>query len=247
MLNRINFRDFGGGVTQGGRAIRTGLLYRSGVWQKIGESDRLHLESLNIQHIVDFRSLEEQERDPAFLPGKHRVSLPCNIDRMTRERLRPLLLRRYADEQIIDVIDGTYREMVGLMAEPMGGLIRLMLQTDGLPVLVHCRAGKDRTGFAAAMIQWFLGLDKDSIMKEYLKSNEFMGPRISKMMKRLRLFTVGLFPKGNLQAAFEVRARYLETAMATVQAEYGGIRPYLMSSGITEDQLGHLMDLLLEK
>jgi protein-tyrosine phosphatase len=246
MLNRINFRDFGGGRTVDDRTIRRAILYRSGVWQKINASDRDYLESLHIQYVIDFRSLEEQERDPANLPGKNRVSLPCNIDRMTRERLRPLLLKRFADEQIIDVIDGTYSEMVALMAGPMGDLIRLMLQPDGLPVLIHCRAGKDRTGFAAAMIQWFLGLDRKSIMDEYLKSNDFMGPRISKLLKRVRLFTMGLFPKGNLQAAFEVRARYLDTAMDKVDSEYGGVVPYLMSTGITPEELDRLKNRLLE-
>jgi protein-tyrosine phosphatase len=246
MHNRINFRDFGGGVTMDGRTIRRGVLFRSGVWQKISASDRIDMASFNIKHIVDFRSKEEQERDPASLPGRERVSLPCNIDRMTRDRLRPLLLKRYADEQIIDVIDGTYKEMVLLMAEPMRRLIELMVKPNGLPVLIHCRAGKDRTGFAAAMIQWYLGLDKDSIMKEYLKSNDFMIPRISKMRKRLRLFTIGLFPKGNLQAAFEVRPRYLETAMARVEHDYGGIANYLICSGVTADQLEQLKSLLLE-
>ncbi len=246
MLDRINFRDFGGGVTRNGKRIRTGLLFRSGVLQKLNRSDLKVLESLHIQHVVDFRSLEEQERAPVLLPGRVRVSMPCNIDRITRDRLKPLLLRRHADKQITDVINGTYEEMVDMMVEPMGRLILLMLTESSLPLIIHCRAGKDRTGFAAAMIQLFLGLDPDNIMREYLKSNDFMMPRISKLLRNLRLFTIGLFPKGNLQAAFHVRERYLLTAINKVEKDYGGINNYLMTTGITTDQLDKLKTLLLE-
>jgi protein-tyrosine phosphatase len=246
MLNRINFRDFGGGLTRDGKRIRTGLLFRSGVLQKLNENDKQIIESLNIQSVIDFRSLEEQERDPAFLPGKTKISMPCNIDRMTRERLRPLLLKRHADEKIIGVIDGVYSEMVDLMAESMGKLVSLILTPGATPLIIHCRAGKDRTGFAAAMIQWFLGMDRADILSDYLKSNDFLMPRISKLLKRLRLFTIGLFPKGNLQAAFEVKEKYLLTAMEKVDRKYGGIEKYLMSSGITATQLEALRTLLLE-
>ncbi len=247
MLERINFRDFGGGVTADGRKIRKGLLFRSGVLQKLNESDRTFIRSLGVQHVIDFRSIEEQERAPAFLPGREKISMPCNIDRMTRERLRPLMLKRRADDRIIDVIDSVYADMVDLMAEPMGRLISLILTPGSLPIIVHCRAGKDRTGFAAAMIQWFLGMDRKTIVEEYLKSNAFLMPKISKAMSRLHLFTAGLFPKTNLQAAFEVKERYLLTAMNKVEQSYGGIEKYFMSSGITAGQLDDLRELLLER
>jgi protein-tyrosine phosphatase len=246
MLNRINFRDFGGEVVSDGRMIRKGVLYRSGIWQKLNKSDVSIIQSLNIQHVVDFRSIEEQERTPSLLPGKEKISMPCAIDGITRQRLRPLMFKRHADELIIDVIDGVYTEMVGMMAEPMGRLINLILTPGALPIIVHCRAGKDRTGFAAAMIQWFLGLDRESIIKESLKSNEFLMPKISKTLKRVRLFTIGLFPKGNMQAAFEVKERYIVTAMDKVDKDFGGVVNYLMSSGITSGQLEELKALLLE-
>jgi protein-tyrosine phosphatase len=246
MLKRINFRDFGGKITVSGQKIRSGVLFRSGVWQKMNDHDRAHILSLDIQYVVDFRSIEEQEKTPALLPAKARVSMPCNIDRITRDRLRPLIFNRHANEQIIEVIDGVYVEMVDLMVEPMGKLVSLLLTPGALPVIIHCRAGKDRTGFAAAIIQYFLGLDMESIVEEYLKSNEFLMPKISRVLKQARLFTLGLFPKTNLQAAFEVKERYLFTAINRVKQHYGGVEKYLISSGITPEQLKRLKILLLE-
>jgi len=246
MLDRINFRDIGGSLTTGGQQVSKGLLYRSGVWQKLDSSDYRLVESLAIQTIVDLRSLDEQKRDPANLPGRQRVSIPCNIDNMTRERLRPLVFERNADDQIIRVIEGVYEDMVKMMVKPMAEIIRLVVTPGSLPLLMHCRGGKDRTGFAVASLQWFLGMDLDEIVEEYLKSNLFLLPKISKVHKRMRLLTLGLIPKANMQAAFEVREQYILTAFGRVKEQYGGIEGYFHSGGIEPDELIRLKTLLLQ-
>lgn len=226
--------------------MRKGLLYRSGILQKLSPADRKHLESLNIQNVVDLRSMEEQEKKPADLPGKNKVSLPCAIDKITRDRLKPLIMKRDANHKIIDVIDSVYHDMVVIMLDPMVSLIRLIITPGALPVMIHCRAGKDRTGFAAALIQWYLGMDREEIIHEYLRSNAFMMPRIARIFKRARLLTIGLLPKGNLQAAFEVREKYMDTVMNRIEKEYGGIENYLLSGGLTPDELNQLKATLLE-
>jgi hypothetical protein len=96
------------------------------------------------------------------------------------------------------------------------------------------------------MLQWFLGMDKDSVVQEYLKSNLFLLPKISKTNKRIRLLTLGLLPKANMQAAFEVREQYLRTIIGLVEEKYGGIEAYFRSGGITTEELGQLSMTLLE-
>ncbi|MFH0760248.1 MAG: tyrosine-protein phosphatase [Bacteroidota bacterium] len=246
MLDNINFRDIGGSLTAGGQRVRKGLLYRSGVWQKLKDADFQLVKSLSIQTIVDLRSLEEQERDPSNLPGLRKVSLPCNIDKMTRDRLKPLVFKRDADDQIIQIIDSVYADMVRLMVQPMAQIIRLILTPGSLPLLMHCRAGKDRTGVAVAMLQWFLGMEQNSILREYMKSNLFLLPKISKTHKRVRLLTLGLIPKANMQAAFEVRERYILTTFGIVEEKFGGIEAFFRSGGITNDELARLKMALLE-
>jgi len=242
----MNLRDIGGSLTTGGQRVRKGLLYRSGVWQKLKDADLQLVKSLSIQTIVDLRSLEEQERDPSNLPGRLKVSLPCNIDKMTRDRLKPLVFKRDADDQIIRIIDSVYADMVKLMVQPMTQIIRLILTPGSLPLLMHCRAGKDRTGVAVAMLQWFLGMERDSLISEYLKSNLFLLPKISKTHKRVRLLTLGLIPKANMQAAFEVREQYLLTTFTIVEEMFGGIEAYFRSGGITNEELCQLKMALLE-
>ncbi|MFA5816156.1 MAG: tyrosine-protein phosphatase [Bacteroidales bacterium] len=247
VMTAINLRDFGGFRTKGGSLMKTGLLYRSGNLQKLSASNHVAISELYLQTIIDFRSLEEQEKSPGTFPGSRKVSLPCNIDQITRDRLRPLLLRRYADNEIVEAIDSVYKEMVDLMVAPIGEMIRIILNTSNCPILIHCRAGKDRTGFAAAVIQWAMDVDHETVMNEYLKSNEFISPKISKALKRLRLFTLGLFPKGNLQAAFEVRAQYLNTAFFVIETKYGGLERYLAAGGVHREDLDDLKALLLER
>ncbi|MFA6481881.1 MAG: tyrosine-protein phosphatase [Bacteroidales bacterium] len=245
VMTAINLRDFGGFTTGSGSVMKTGLLYRSGNLQKLSAAHHIAIGELKLQTIIDFRSLEEQEKSPGTFPGSKKVSMPCNIDEITRRRLRPLLLRRSADDEIMDAIDSVYKEMVDLMVQPIGDMIRIIIGMGNCPILIHCRAGKDRTGFAAAVIQWAMGVDHDTVMQEYLKSNEFISPKISKAMKRLRLFTLGLFPKGNLQAAFEVKARYLNTAFFVIETKYGGLERYLAAGGVHRKDLDKLKSLLL--
>ena len=244
-MTAINLRDFGGFATTNGSRMKTGVLYRSGNLEKLSASNHTAISELHLQTIIDFRSITEQEKSPGTFPGSRKVSLPCNIDQITRDRLRPLLLRRYADDEIVQAIDSVYREMVDLMVHPVGDMIRIILNPTQCPVLIHCRAGKDRTGFAAAVIQWIMGVDHDTVMREYLLSNEFISPKISKALKRLRLFTLGLFPKGNLQAAFEVRAQYLNTAFSVIETKYGGLDGYLAAGGVNRDDLKELRTRLL--
>lgn len=246
-MTAINLRDFGGHLTRSGARMKTGLLYRSGNLQKLSAAHHVAIGALHLQTIIDFRSLEEQEKSPGTFPGSRKVPLPCSIERITRERLRPLLLRRSMDDEIMDAIDSVYTEMVDLMVNPVGEMIRIILDTRNCPVLIHCRAGKDRTGFAAAVIQWILGVDDETVLHEYLKSNEFMSPKINKALKRLRLFTLGLFPKNNLQAAFEVKKRYLDTARSVIDNKYGGVEGYLAACGVTLEDIDRLKEILLEK
>jgi protein-tyrosine phosphatase len=245
VIPAINLRDFGGFRTLSGSTMKSGMLFRSGNLEKLRAGNRRLIAGLHLQTIVDFRSMTEQEKSPGTFPGSRKVSLPCNIDQLTRDRLRPLLLRRYADNEIVEAIDSVYKEMVDLMVEPIGELIRIILNPENCPVLIHCRAGKDRTGFAAAVIQWAMDVDPGIVMREYLKSNEFISPKISKALKRLRLFTLGLFPKGNLQAAFEVRAQYLETSRSVIENKYGGLEGYLSAGGIVRKDLETLKERLL--
>ncbi len=246
VMTAINLRDFGGSYTLSGARMKTGILFRSGNLEKLSASNHVAISELKLQSIIDYRSLEDQEKSPGTFPGSRKVSLPCSIEKPTRDRLRPLLLRKSADDEIVTAINEVYILMVDLMVHPIGETIRIILNPDGCPILIHCRAGKDRTGFAAAVIQWTLGVDKDTIMREYLKSNDFMSPKISKALKRLRLFTLGLFPKGNLQAAFEVKELYLNTAFSVIETKYGGLEGYLAACGVTKDDVAALKARLLE-
>jgi protein-tyrosine phosphatase len=241
----INLRDVGGFQTNSGYLMKTGLLYRSGNLEKTSVSDRQTVSELHITTFIDFRSQKEQEKSPGDFPACRKVSLSCNMDQITAERLRPLLMRKHASDEIYEVLNGTYVDLVDLMVKPIGGLIRILLNAGNHPVLMHCRAGKDRTGFGAAVIQQSLGVDRDIIFQEYLRSNEFIGHLIDRTMKQMRFFTLGLFPRGDLRAAFEVRSQYLQTAFSAIESTYGGLENYLAAGGITNDDLIRLKELLL--
>ncbi|MCK9324292.1 MAG: tyrosine-protein phosphatase [Bacteroidales bacterium] len=246
MLTRINFRDIGQIPLPDGRRFKPGLLYRSAVLQRLNQEDRNTIDNLGIRTVVDLRSIQEQERKPGKLPGQNRVSLPCNIDQRTRERLKPLLFRRNSNESIIAVMDNVYAEMVDLMMKPMAALIHLILNPNNLPMIIHCRAGKDRTGFAAAMIQRLMGAELKPVFDDYLRSNLFMKTQIRQGQWKLRLITAGLMPKGNLQAAFEVRREFLQTAFDYIDEKYKGVEGYFLAAGISKENIQELTTILTE-
>jgi len=201
---------------------------------------------LNLQTAIDFRGDEQRKRSPGNYSGMREVLLPCDIDRPTRERLKPLLMRRSGDKAIIGAMDSVYREMVDMMVQPVGDMIRILLNPDDRPVLIHCQGGKDRTGFATAVIYWILDVNQDVVMQDYLKSNEFMHKKLDKIIRRMRIFTFGIFPKSNLYAAFEVRAQYLDSAWSVIQTKYGGLEGYLAVAGVGPEEIFKLREELME-
>ncbi|MDD4644574.1 MAG: tyrosine-protein phosphatase [Bacteroidales bacterium] len=246
VIAETNLRDVGGILTKSGQTIRKGLLYRSGNLEKLNKENQMAVCGLNLQTAIDFRADEQRKRSPGNYSGIREVVLPCDIDRPTRERLKPLLMRRSGDEAIIGAMDSVYREMVDMMVQPVGDMIRILLNPHDRPVLIHCQGGKDRTGFATAVIYWILDVDQEVIIHDYLKSNEFMHKKLRKIIRRMRIFTFGIFPKSNLYAAFEVRAQYLDSAWSVIQTKYGGLEGYLAAAGIGTEDITKLREELME-
>jgi len=245
LVPEINLRDCGGYQATNGYLFKPGIFYRSGNLENLNIESRTILSGLHLQTIVDFRALEEQQRSPSAFFANHNVSLPCAIDQITKDRLRPLLMRRSATAEIIKTIESVYSDMVDMMVEPIGQLIRILIDPDNLPVLIHCQGGKDRTGFSAALIQKTLGVDHEIVIREYLKSNIAQYPKIQKVKRRIALFTLGLVPLSNLNTAFEVKPQFLETAFDKIENKYGGLEGYFAACGISPTHIQQLQHSLL--
>lgn len=241
----INFRDFGGYPAEGGRRLKKGWLYRSGTVNKAGRRDPAMLQSLGIKTLVDLRSARERKREVRLWPGARLISLPMAFDELTRERLMPLLFKRGAEGAIIDMIEGVYRETVDRSCPQLTELFRLLALPEVYPVLIFCRAGRDRTGFVSAVIQLALGVGAEDVVADYLRSNAYFLPQARRALAVLRVVSLGLSPTQNLRVVFTSQERYIRSVMGRIEEKYGGIQAYLERCGVSAQAVEALKELLL--
>ncbi|WP_275629422.1 tyrosine-protein phosphatase [Pseudomonas sp. 273] len=246
-----NFRDLGGYRTRCGRCVRPGLLYRSEDLSNLSPEDLDRFRELNIKMLCDVRSASEQQRTPNRLPRDHRidiVSLDILADlRAGNSVIHELLSSSPTAESAERAMLATYRLFPGAFAKQLPLLLDYLLNQN-LPLLFHCAAGKDRTGFIAALLLHILDVPWESIYLDYLASaDRWQGPRSE---ATIRGYLAGLSSTEPDQSVVRilcgVKPAYLDAAFDALIEQYGSIENYLALAGVQQTELLHLRDLLLE-
>lgn len=243
-----NFRDFGGLPTRDRRRIRRGWLYRSDALDTLEDSDHAALNPLGVSVICDLRSARERRESPSRLPPQWTpeiLTVDDNIDVGAADVARAFRREMYADaSRARDFMVETYQAFPGQFETTLRELFRRLAAGAG-PVLVHCAAGKDRTGFVCSMVHHALGAVPDEVMADYLLSDRYFGPeRIAEVVhKRL-----GLTPPPQMMDPMRVKPEYLNATFASIESEYGSIDEYLqLRAGLTDDVRAALRERLLEQ
>ncbi len=245
MKTIINFRDFGGYPALAGQRVKTGYLYRSGHLDRARRPDLANLHALGIKTLVDLRSEKERRCSLRLWPGARLVSLPMPFDEITKARLMPLLRQRSSAEAVVDMVAGVYRETVDRSCPQLAALFDMLALPVTYPVLIFCRAGRDRTGFASAVILRALGVGVGDVVQDYLRSNAYLLPQARRTLVLLKFISLGLFPTHTLRAIFVSRARYIHTVLHRIERKYGGIDAYLAQCGIVQKTLTAVRGLLV--
>ena len=246
MEQLINFRDFGGYSTTSGQRIKTGCLYRSGRTDQASRRDRETLHALGIKTLIDLRSPKERKQVMRLWPGARVISLPMPFDEITRQRLKPLFFRRDVQTAVYDMVEGVYLDTVDHSRSQVGALFSLLQQPDVYPALIHCRAGRDRTGFVSAVIQLALGVSGEDVTAEYLRSNANLLPQIRHTATLLKTLSLGLLSTQSLHAVVASQERYIRAVIGKIEDEYGGIAGYLAHCGIGSEDVSVIKEILLE-
>ncbi len=217
-----NFRDLGGYHGHGGRALRWRRVFRSDHLAALTPQDQTQLQALGVARAVDFRGEAERAAQAYALPGVayHPLTIEPTVVQRAQELLRaghPL-----SAQDAVGLMQETYLAFVDANAPRFASLFRLLLESDA-PLVFHCTAGKDRTGFAAALILLALGVPREVVMQDYLLTNAYYRPPTG---------LASAAPREVLQVLWGVQEDFLDVALHRVDAQYGGITPYL------EDVLG---------
>ncbi|MGI9432588.1 MAG: tyrosine-protein phosphatase [Myxococcota bacterium] len=227
----VNARDLGGWATAAGR-VRRGQLYRSGALHGATPADVARLrDDLGVRWIVDLRGAREIELD-----GLGALAAP------PVQHLSLSLLEGASDPARAATLLERYVEILERAGGPLAHLLET-LATTADPVLVHCFAGKDRTGVVAAVVLGVLGVADADIVADYARTREQL-PAIRASLEASRAFAevVDRFPPETLHADPETMEQFL----VEVRGRFGDMRGYVRGIGVTERTLSALAERLIE-
>lgn len=238
LVGATNFRDLGGYVGQNGRSVRWRRLFRSDHLASLTPTDLAQLADLGLTRVCDFRGVAERSSLACILPDVAVHSLA--IEPTVVQRMKEILdagQSLTADDTVL-MMQQTYRAFVVDNSSRFATLFDHLLESDS-PLVFHCTAGKDRTGFAAALILLALGVPRAVVMQDYLLTNElFRMPRPSSELASREV----------LDVLWRVQEDFLEAAFAAVENDYGDVTNYLQQAlGVGGRERERLISLYLEK
>lgn len=236
-----NFRDLGGYRTTDGRQVRSGLVFRSGGTDKLTPADFRTIRGLGIRLFCDLR--ESAERQPEFTAGAKAPQVLTWPDRSSSA------LKVDSPEAARQAMIEMYRGMPEHYAQPVGDIFRRIAKGD-VPLVFNCTAGKDRTGFTAAVLLRALGVPREAVMADYLASNRyFIGAQIAyDPNSHSHPALGGQTIDADTMAVFtRVEAEWLDASFAAIDARYGSVHGYLKRGlGLSDLEIATIKRRMLE-
>ncbi len=231
-----NFRDYGGYRTADGHRIRWGKLYRSGQLAELTEPDQAYLAGLDIRLVCDFRQLSEQQREPSLFPDHAMPQLlrlpitPGSFDELFADVAKGLV----KPAQIAEFMCEINREFALEQGEIYSAMFRQLIELPEGSSLVHCAAGKDRTGFAVAMVLAALGVSRELIFEDYLLTVQYFS--VDAELNRIAKKYQWQGAEDLLRPMLEVRRSYLSSAFTAIDENFASLEVYLKEVlGVSEE------------
>jgi protein-tyrosine phosphatase len=239
-LGAPNARDIGGLVTGDGRRVRAGLLFRTAALGRLSDADVDRLRGLGLRTLVDLRDVSEVAlTSPDRLPDPppRIAALPVYDPRhpVFTYVAAVLLGHDHGEDYQALAEEGTPAAMAAIYRWFVHGetarrsfaqSVRLLADPGRLPALVHCTAGKDRTGWLTAIVLTILGVDRADIEADYLATNEASAELNEAVLRAMRRQRPEL-DEDSIRPVLEARSEYLAAAVAEVERLYDTFDAYL--------------------
>jgi protein-tyrosine phosphatase len=233
-----NFRDWGGHRTRAGQRIVAGRLYRSAHLATLGPDGADRLAALGVVRIVDLRGATERLGAMGALPD-HLIEVRSTpVEPLASEAIRRMLAGGTLDSHHLrDHMIASYRAYVTEAAATFGDAIHAIATAGERAILVHCTAGKDRTGFLVALLQRALGADEDVVIGDYLRTNADWDR--ASVVGRLPLDDDGIRP------ILVADPDYLAAAFEEIERHHGDVGSFIRRATrgrVGPDDLAHLIE-----
>lgn len=254
-----NTRDLGG-IPIGDRFIKSHRLIRSGALSALSPQDIRILQKYPLRKVIDLRAPAEiARRKDIVIDGVEYISLPLLGERtlgVTREQSLAEQLLEMASDVTFDAeryMQNIYRNLI--TSDSVAGQFRrffdiLLTPCDGA-ILWHCSAGKDRVGVCTALLLMALGADRQTVLKDYLLTNQFVTEEIRQSVKGV-CDTLGdaadpAVIKEMVTVLYSVRRSYLDSVFQALESTYGTVENYLSRKILlTEAEIHQLKGIYLE-
>jgi protein-tyrosine phosphatase len=210
-----NFRDLGGYTTRDGRPLRWRQVFRSNHLGNLTPSDVEIVRALGVKSAFDFRGVDERRGADCKVEEILVHSLPIEPTVVAALRAR-LQARALSSADALEIMRESYRGYVRLNTHSFRELFARLIEASA-PSVIHCTAGKDRTGFACALLLHALGVPEEVIGEDYLLTNRFY---------RRDPYASPDLPAEVQRAIGSVEASFLAAGLETVRAQYGDLETY---------------------
>ena len=248
-----NFRDFGGYRTADGKQqVKWGELYRSGSLARLTDDDYIQVARLRIAAVVDLRALSERAAEPTrWRAGKIDAYAKDYVSDTDQALGKILMSPGVTPTTVQSAMAEFYRQMPDQFSDQYAEIFhRLAARNE--PLLIHCTAGKDRTGLAAALVLLSLGVPRETVLSDYALTDQAVG-----LMPAANSQTQGSgedpyaflrrLPPAIITPLMRADPAYLEAAFGSIEAEYGSIDAYVQKRlGVTNTELALLRARLLQ-
>ena len=235
----FNFRDIGGYLNQDGKKIKKGLYFRAGRQDRMSDKDLAKLSDLNISTQIDLRKPDEvldQGKGPLEAMGANYINIA--------------VIPEGGSDQLSKLVGDTGisgKRYLGYLEFGPTSWLRLfgiLSNEDNLPVVLHCTAGKDRTGVSTAFLLSVLGVSREVIEADYLLTN-LDTARQADFIESTVGYPEG-YDRGSMISAAGVPKDAMRDFLDGVESKWGTVVEYLKKIGVTQDQMDTIRHNFLE-
>jgi protein-tyrosine phosphatase len=234
LAGTYNVRDVGGYATTDGRTTRWRTLLRADSLHRLAPDGQQALLDLGLRTIVDLRRPGEVARYPntlATAPALRYLQVSLNNDAPEARAKFPTLPE-------------VYRGILDTAAAQLGTIVATLAAPGALPGLIHCQAGKDRTGIVIALLLGAVGVPHETIVADYARSADHLAGEFTERSRR-RAIADGV-DWGQYQQLLLSPAEFMIDVLASLDEAHGGVRGYLRDAGVRDEQFGALKSALTE-